>query len=124
MNNIKKILIVDDDINVVNGLGSLFEKNGFLVLKAKDGQGGLNMALSNIPDIIILDINMPVMNGLTMLDKLRNDKRCVEIPVIILSGLSNEILIQYSLESTAQEYLNKNTCDNNCILEKAKKYLE
>lgn len=120
----KKILIVDDDKRIVSKLSSLFREKGYATFEAGDGEEGLRLALSTNPDLIILDINMPKRNGLSMLEELRKDTFGAKVPVIILSALSNDILVRYSLESSANEYLNKNTNSYKDVLSKAKKYLE
>lgn len=80
------ILIVDDD----RALRSIFNKRlhsvGYDVLEAYNGQVGLEMAIEHLPDAIILDIEMPVMDGLDMLTMLRNTASASDIPVILVTA--------------------------------------
>lgn len=84
----KKILIVEDEISIASALKLKLEKEGFQVLLAGDGKKGLALALKEIPDLILLDVVMPVMDGLTMMEKLRADKAGKKIKVLILTNLT------------------------------------
>lgn len=84
----KKILIIEDDSVMSGTLAANLESEGFEALQAKDGEEGLAMALRAKPDLILLDILLPKMDGLTVLTKLRNDPSGKNIPVIVLSNLS------------------------------------
>ena len=82
----KKILIVEDDEDMREELFDIFVMEGFLVLKAKDGKEGLRLALKKRPDLILLDIAMPVMGGIEMIRELRKDEDAKDIPVIVVSS--------------------------------------
>lgn len=69
----KKILIVEDEESLLKTLGEKFTLEGFEVVKAQNGVEGLRVALQEHPDLILLDIVMPVMGGMEMLGKLRQD---------------------------------------------------
>lgn len=84
----KTILIVEDETALLEILKDTFDREGFNVLEAKDGSEGLKKALKNKPDLILLDIVMPTMDGITMIKKLREHKDGVEIPVLFLSNLT------------------------------------
>jgi DNA-binding response OmpR family regulator len=84
----KKVLIVEDEAPLRNALVDVFTLEGFTVLEANDGQQGLEIALREKPDMILLDIIMPIMDGMTMLRELRKDKAYGETAsVIILTNL-------------------------------------
>ncbi len=85
-----KILIVEDDLDLLEVLRKKFTLEKFQVSQAPDGKIGLEEALRNHPDLILLDILMPVMDGMTMLGKLREDSWGKEVPVILLTNLSDE----------------------------------
>lgn len=85
----KTILIVEDDQTLHKALVDKFTREGFLVLQANDGQEGLNQALTNHPDLILLDIIMPKMDGITMLKKLQATEAGSRIPVIFLTNLTD-----------------------------------
>lgn len=88
----KKILVieeVEDDTSLRNVLHDKFKLEGFGVLQAKNGEDGLATALREHPDIILLDIVMPVMDGLTMMKKLRETNEWGKhVPIILLTNLS------------------------------------
>lgn len=82
----KKLLIVEDDVILADTLEKKFVHAGFTVIKATNGQMGLDKALENNPDIILLDLMMPIMDGKTMLHKLRENPKFKTLPVVILTN--------------------------------------
>ncbi|MCK5061535.1 response regulator [Candidatus Parcubacteria bacterium] len=86
----KKILIVEDVSFLQNAMKMVMEDAGYEVLTASDGQAGLDMAIAKKPDLILLDIMMPKMDGMTMLKKLRKHPNGKRVPIIILTNLSSE----------------------------------
>mgnify|MGYP000347173881 FL=1 len=89
MENKKVLLIVEDDLALAKALVGKFSSENFDLLEAKNGQEGLEMALSKKPDLILLDVVMPRMDGISMLKELRQDAWGKNVPVIILSNLSD-----------------------------------
>jgi DNA-binding response OmpR family regulator len=84
----KKILVVEDEAPLRNALREMLEHEGFLVLDGKNGQEGLDLALKEKPEVILLDLVMPVMDGTTMLKLLREDiPYGKDVPVIVLSNV-------------------------------------
>lgn len=83
-----KILIVEDELYLLNVLCDKFKREGFSVKRATDGEKGLEMAIKEKPDLILLDIVMPLVDGVTMIKRMRTDKRVAQTPVIIISNLS------------------------------------
>src|SRR3989344_2160686 len=85
----QKILIVEDEEPLLNVLTDEFVERGFEVIGAQDGAEGLSRALREEPDIILLDVIMPVMDGITMLEWLRKENEWGEtVPIILLSNLT------------------------------------
>ena len=82
----KKVLIVEDEKLLANALESKFRHENFDVLRAENGQEGLTMTMANHPDIILLDLMMPVMDGKTMLHKLREIPEFKALPVVVLTN--------------------------------------
>jgi DNA-binding response OmpR family regulator len=82
----KKILIIDDEIELVNLVKIRLEANGYEVVAAHSGLEGVSQAINEIPDLIVLDIAMPEMDGYTTLQKLRAEEKAKDIPVIILTA--------------------------------------
>lgn len=85
----KKILIVEDEQVLLNILVDKFGKEGFETIAALNGRVGLDLAIKEHPDVILLDILMPVMNGMQMLDELRKDPWGKNAQVILLTNLSD-----------------------------------
>jgi len=80
------ILVVDDDASIVNLLKEDLEQEGYHILKGYDGHMALQMAKSSQPELIILDINMPMLGGLKALEYLRALPETKNIPILFLSG--------------------------------------
>ncbi|MGD9200438.1 MAG: response regulator [Chitinispirillia bacterium] len=83
----KKILVVDDEPDVVKYLCSFLEDNGFTTFKAGDGKEGMELAVKELPDLISLDITMPKETGTRMLRNLKVNPATSSIPVIIVTGV-------------------------------------
>ena len=84
-----KILVVDDEQDLVSTVEYRLKFSDCQVVTASNGQEGLEVAAQEQPDLILLDTNMPVMNGHEMLKKLRADKELKHIPVIMLTAISS-----------------------------------
>jgi two-component system alkaline phosphatase synthesis response regulator PhoP len=107
MEGTKKILIIDDEAVLLNLLSSKIRQAGFSVIEAHDGDEGLQKALEEHPDLILLDILMPKMDGVTVLKKLRHDPWGEKALVIILSNLNTAEAVEKSLANGAYDYLIK-----------------
>lgn len=103
----KTILIVEDERPLLNIMSKRFEDEGFRVVQASNGAEGLERALSNHPDMILLDIIMPVMDGLAMLKKLREDDWGKDVTVMTLTNLSEPMSVAECLEQNVHDYLVK-----------------
>ncbi len=103
----RKILIVDDDPTTVKILAHFLEREDFEVCTADSGRKGIGIALSERPDLILLDIMMPELNGFQFLALLKKDKNITPPPVILLSMLAEESHILQGLEKGAADYLTK-----------------
>ena len=90
MTESKKILIVDDEEDIVKWLTLLFKENGYHVVSAKDGSEGFDKAESELPNLIVLDISMPVESGVKMYRNIRESDKTSKIPVIMLTGVTPE----------------------------------
>jgi len=100
-----KILIVEDEPNMVAGLRDNFEFEGYQVLTASDGVAGLERALSESPDIVILDVMMPRMSGLDVCKQLKAKKP--SMPIIMLTARGQEVDKVVGLELGADDYVTK-----------------
>ncbi|MBI2099267.1 response regulator [Candidatus Uhrbacteria bacterium] len=103
----KKILIIEDEPAVYKALSDRLIKEGYETVIATDGAEGLQKAIKCKPDLILLDIILPVMDGMTMLKLLREQSFGKKIPVIILTNLSNGGMTAEALEQGAFHYLVK-----------------
>ena len=106
MENKKKILIVEDEESLAGALTLKLDDN-FEVLAAKNGEDGLAVALKAHPDLILLDIVMPKMDGIEMLKKLRADEWGKKVEVIVLTILRDNEKVAEVLDNEAFEYLVK-----------------
>ena len=102
-----KIMIIDDEKGLVDVIRDFLEERGFLVTAAYDGKNGIEIIRKSKPDLIILDILMPDMDGRAVLKKLKKEKDLKDIPVIILSGKTDQFDRNYLLELGAYEYVTK-----------------
>ena len=102
-----KVLIVEDEMGIRELLKLKLSNEGFNILEAENGKMGLEIALKEKPDLILLDIIMPIMDGISMLGELRNDEWGKKVPVIILSNLSDAEKINEGIEKSVYDYLVK-----------------
>jgi DNA-binding response OmpR family regulator len=102
-----EILIVDDDKAMVNLLSTLLESEGFSTKKTQSAASAFEMVAENHPDLILLDIMMPGMDGFKFLAMLRSNPETRPIPVIILTVLSDEENILEGFRKEADEYMTK-----------------
>lgn len=109
MANNKRVLIIEDEASLRNVLRDQLVQDGFSVQEAKNGAAGLQVALDTHPDLILLDLVMPVMDGMTMLKKLRQDDWGKTAPVIILTNLvsKNSLVNQYLTQTKHSYFLEK-----------------
>lgn len=84
----KKILVVEDEITMLNALKDKLTSEEFAVIGAKNGEEGFATALKEHPDLILLDIFMPRMDGITMMKNLRSDPWGRKVPIVILTNLN------------------------------------
>ena len=103
----RKILIVEDDEALLNLYDKKFANCGFDVIRAEDGEIGVNKAKEERPDVILLDIMLPVMNGFEVLKVLRKENILDNTPVVILSNYGETQNVTEGLVSGAVEYLIK-----------------
>ncbi len=123
MENRKKILIVDDEQDIVETLKFVLEEQEYDCYCAFDGEEGLNLARELKPDLIILDVMMPKMNGYKISRLLKYDKKYRDIPIFMVTARSQEEDKLIGEETGANEYITK-PFDLSCVIEKVKNYLE
>ena len=112
MSEKKKILLVDDDPDFVEAVKVIVESGGYEVRVACDGKEGLEAVAAERPDLIILDVMMPVMDGHHACAALKGDKKTADIPIILLTAVADRVTTStYThrdmLESEAEDYMPK-----------------
>lgn len=120
----KTILIVEDETSLRNALRDKLAREGFAVLEAKNGEEGLEVALREHPDLILLDIIMPVMDGMTMLARLREDAWGKEAKVIILTNLSESEKVSAAMAAGMFDYLVKSDWKIEDVVAKVRERLD
>jgi DNA-binding response OmpR family regulator len=104
---IKKILVVDDDRTITMLVKKYLEKNGFEVTATNEASEGLEYAMTRKPDMIILDVMMPIINGFNFCRLLKAEEDCKGIPIIILTSRNQIRDVEIGLEMGAEAYLIK-----------------
>ncbi len=99
-----KVLVVDDESSIVNIISYNLKKEGYEVITAEDGEEGLELALSEKPDLILLDIMMPKMDGYEVCRKVREKSN---VPIIMLTARADEVDKVIGLEMGADDYVTK-----------------
>jgi two-component system alkaline phosphatase synthesis response regulator PhoP len=118
----KKILLVDDEVDLVETIRFSLENEGFTVLVSHDGEDALNQARKENPDLILLDLMLPKLDGYKVCRLLKFDERYKHIPILMLTAKTQEKDKLLGKETGADEYLTK-PFDIDELLGKVKSYL-
>lgn len=119
----KKILLMEDDPTLAEILMEKLKQDGFNAMHAEDGEIGLKIALEEHPDLILLDIIMPKMDGIEVLKELRTDEWGQDVAIIILSNVGDEERVAEALENGVNEFLVKSNWDLDDVLRRIKERL-
>ena len=119
----KKVLVVEDDRFLSTALTAKFKTAGFETRVAHDGLEALEVVKDFMPDIILLDLVMPRLDGFGVLEKLKDDEKLKHIPVIVASNLGQGEDIQRSKELGASDYIIKTNLSLQQLVEMVKKKL-
>ena len=103
----KLILVIEDDPAVRGLIVDTIKTKGWRVIDAGDGASGLELAVQQLPDLILCDIQMPKMDGYSVLDNVRQDPKTASIPFIFLTGLGEKPKVRQAMESGADDYIVK-----------------
>lgn len=103
----KKVLIVDDSHMIRRIVGMILKEDDYEVLIAENGLMGYEMAKANQPDLVIMDVEMPVMNGIEATTHIKNNTATTHIPVLIFTSLGSEQDIRMAKEAGGSGFLNK-----------------
>ncbi len=102
-----RILVVDDSPTEIVVFKKILEKQGYQILVAKDGQEGVDLAKQELPDLILMDVVMPVLNGFQATRLLKNDEATARIPVIMVTTKDQQTDINWGMRQGATEYMVK-----------------
>ena len=119
----KKILVVEDEEIMFNLLKRRLEREGYEVYIAEDGEKGLNMMKEVGPDLILLDIIMPKLGGLEVMEKMNEDNSLKSIPVIVISNSGQPVEIDKAQKLGARDWLVKANFDLQEIVDKVNNQL-
>ncbi len=118
------VLLVEDDTFLANIYKTKFEMENFKITVAENGELGLNEAKKKKPDIILLDILLPKMDGFSVLEKLKADENLKDVPVIMLTNLGQKDDVEKGFELGAADYLIKAHFKPSETVEKVRKVLK
>ncbi len=104
---IRKILVVDDDRTITALLKKYLEKNGYEVIASNEASEGLELAMTRKPDLIVLDVMMPIINGFNFCRLVKAEEDTKDIPIILLTSRNKMKDIEIGLEMGAEAYLIK-----------------
>lgn len=119
----KKILIVDDEIDIVETLKFILEDAGYQCYCAFDGEEGLNLAREIMPDLMILDVMMPKINGYKISRLLKYDNKYKNIPIMMITARSQDEDKMIGEETGVNEYITK-PFELDYVVEKVNEYLK
>jgi DNA-binding response OmpR family regulator len=103
----KKVLVVEDNSELLELLRLSFDSAGFSVLTAGNGVAALEMTRKSSPDLVVLDVMLPELDGMAVCDRLRKDSATAGVPIIMMTGLSGELSRLAGLDSGATVYITK-----------------
>lgn len=120
----KTVLIVEDDEILLRALYLLFHEGGYIIASAGDGETALKMTERLKPDMVLLDLLMPKMNGFDYLKSIKANSSLKHIPVIVLSNLGDTDDIEEAKALGADDYFIKSNTDLSVLFEQVKKKLK
>lgn len=120
----QKILIIEDELSILNGISDKFTHEGFLVTKAINGQDGLNKALKEHPDLIMVDNLMPNTDGFYFLENLRKDKWGKKALVIMWSNSHDSSTIGRARKIGILDFMIKSEWEYRDVVKKVREYLD
>ena len=118
-----KILFIEDDPLLVKIYSTRLSQDGFEVLSAENGEAGLQVAETQVPDLIVLDIMMPRLDGFSVLEKLRTGEKTKNTPILVYSNLGQEDEIARAKKMGATDFIIKANLSPTEMIAKIKEYL-
>ncbi|OGD23325.1 hypothetical protein A2Z10_01370 [Candidatus Azambacteria bacterium RBG_16_47_10] len=120
----EKIVFIEDERTLQKMLGEALEAAGFSVASANDGETGLALVLQEMPDLVLLDLILPKMDGFSVLQTLKGDEKTKDIPVMVLTNLETAEDVEKVITLGATTYLVKANYDLPDIVEKVREVLK
>ncbi len=105
--NVRKILITEDDVCQMEILEFRFSQQGFQVIKAQTGQQAMELAAQHLPDAILMDVDLPDMSGMALCRKLTDAEATADIPIVILSGSTDQDIVRQARSAGSSFFLHK-----------------
>jgi two-component system response regulator MtrA len=105
----KQIMLVDDEVVMLALLGMTMKRGGFVVIEAENGMMALDLLEKSTPDLIVLDLMMPGMDGVELCSRIRAREQTADTPILMLSALNDAENIKRALAAGANDYLSKLT---------------
>jgi CheY-like chemotaxis protein len=126
MNNYRfKILVVEDDQNLRMTLSELLRMEGYAVITARDGDEGYLQALAHLPDLIITDLNMPILDGVGLAKLIRRESgKICEVPIIALSANLNGYHLPERMNSGIDRFVDKSLSDRHSLINAIRSLLD
>ena len=103
----KQILLIDDSTFILDTVSKFIETAGYKVFTALDGEQGIQIAIKEIPDLILCDVNMPGLSGFDVIEQIRTNKITASIPFIFLTALAEKEVMREGMIKGADDYLTK-----------------
>ena len=119
-----KILLVEDDSLIVKIYSTRLKADGYTILSADNGEDGLSMAEKEIPDLILLDVMMPKVDGFTVLEKMRANAALKDKPILVYSNLAQDTEIDKAKQLGATEFIVKANISPTELVTKIKSYVK
>ena len=103
----KQVLLAEDEANIAESIAFLLERAGFDVTVETNGRKALDAALANVPDVLVLDVMLPELDGYEILRQLRADHRCKALPVLMLTAKGQREDREMALKCGADKFITK-----------------
>jgi DNA-binding response OmpR family regulator len=107
MTKTQHILIIEDEATIRRALVEKFIREGFIVDEAINGQDGLDKAMARTPDLILVDVVMPKMDGMTFVMRVKAESALKDVPIIVLTNLSDGTYVESAIRSGVYDFLVK-----------------
>ncbi len=120
-----KILVVEDDQNLRITLTELLRREGYAVVSARDGDEGYMQALAHLPDLIVTDLNMPILDGVELAKLIRRERgKLSEVPIMALSANLSGYHLPERMNSGIDRFIDKSVSDRNTLISTVKSMLD